>query len=129
MSEYKQGKIMNNITENIVKDKTRNIINSVNTLSDKIPVNLIYGIAPGLRSSLRNLDEDIKEYLDKREMEKIKAGIKARTKIDECENYLQMAKNMRIAETDDIISELEELKKWLFLEAEASRTKKMNTLN
>jgi conjugal transfer/entry exclusion protein len=119
---------MENLSKNIVSQKTRHIIQSVNSLSDRMQMKSFFGIAPGLKHSLKNIDNDINNYLDEQAIAKIKAGIKVKAKIDDCENYLYKAKTMRISDADDIIAELDELKTWLFIEAEIARSNKMNRL-
>lgn len=114
---------MEYISKNNVAKKTELIMDSVKSLSENLPISSFYQIAFRLRLSLNNLENDIQDYLNKQRIEKLRAGIKARAKIDECEDYLKLAKNMRYANTDDILRELEELKSWLFLEAEISKSK------
>lgn len=119
---------MQNLSKNIVSQKAKHIIQSVESLSDNMQMHSILGIAPGLKHSLKNIDADISSYLDNQEIAKLKAGIKVRAKIDDCKNYLYQAKNMRISDADDIIKELDELKTWLFIEAEIAKSNKMKEL-
>lgn len=115
---------MENLSKYMVSKKTEHVMDSVRSLSETIPVSGFYEIGAKLRFSLNNLDYDINEFMSQANISKLKAAIKAKTKIEECEDYLKMAKNMRYANTDEILEELKELKSWLFLEAEIIRSKK-----
>lgn len=115
---------MKALSKNLISKKAENIINSVNNISDKIPQKGFYELGNRLRFSLKEINNDIEEFYNQKKTAKLIAGIKAKSKIDECESYLKLINTMRYADTKEVINELEELKKWLVLEAEISRNKR-----
>ena len=110
-------------------EKTEKLVSSVYDFSQDIPAGDLYALGDRIRYSIRGLSGDVAAFYSKFRIDRIKAGIKAQSKISECEDYLKMAKSLRYADTDNIVGELKELKKWLKLEAKKAKEREINHIN
>jgi len=109
-------------------EKTENLVSSVFDLSKDIPAGDLYALGDRIRYSIQGLSSDVAAFYSKFRIDRIKAGIKAQAKLSECEDYLKMAKSMRYANTDEIVIELKELKKWLKLEAKKAKEREIKQI-
>lgn len=109
-------------------EKTENLVSSVFDLSKDIPAGDLYALGDRIRYSIQGLSSDVAAFYSKFRIDRIKAGIKAQAKLSECEDYLKMAKSLRYANTDEIVIELRELKKWLKLEAKKAKEREIKQI-
>lgn len=115
---------MKTLTKNMLSKKAENIIDSINNISNRIPQKGFYELGNRLKLSMNEINHDLEAIYNQNKTAKLLAGIKAKSKIDECESYLKLINTMKYADTNEVISELEDLKKWLMLEAELSKSKR-----
>ena len=110
-------------------EKTEKLVSSVFDLSQDIPAGDLYALGDRIRYSIHGLSGDVAAFYSKFRIDSIKAGIKAQSKISECEDYLKMAKSLRYDVSDDVVNELAELKKWLKLEAKKAKDREIKHIN
>ncbi len=91
-----------------IKEKTQELVSSINLISQKIPNGQIYQIAEKLRKSADSVPKYIELGLNEnaRKYDKIRFLIMANSVLEDCRTYLSLAETLKYAYTKDIIEQI-----------------------
>ncbi len=91
-----------------IKEKTQELVSSINLISQRIPNGQIYQIAEKLRKSADSVPKYIELGLKEnaRKYDKIRFLIMANSVLEDCRTYLSLAETLKYAYTKDIIEQI-----------------------
>ncbi|HPO63668.1 MAG TPA: four helix bundle protein [Candidatus Kapabacteria bacterium] len=91
-----------------IKEKTQELVSSINLITQKIPNGQIYQIAEKLRKSADSVPKYIELGLNEnaRKYDKIRFLIMANSVLEDCRTYLSLAETLKYAYTKDIIEQI-----------------------
>ncbi len=91
-----------------IKEKTQELVSSINLITQKIPNGQIYQIAEKLRKSADSVPKYIELGLKEnaRKYDKIRFLIMANSVLEDCRTYLSLAETLKYAYTKDIIEQI-----------------------
>ncbi len=96
------------------------LVESIHNFSNKIPETEfnIYGMNSKLRDTVSNIPDYIEEgYKKSSKLERMKTFFMAQNSLDECKNYLNQAKRMKLGETEQLEKNVDTLRQLLFGES------------
>jgi four helix bundle protein len=83
------------------------LVESVVSFSDSLPKSELYELKSRLKMSVVNVPPTIEEgFLKTKKVDKIRNWIKANGILEECRDYLKMVEDLKYADTDDIMQQL-----------------------
>lgn len=99
-----------NIDTDIIKIKTKDLKDSILSLSDRIANSNIFMLDKTLKCTASNVREKIDKELDSQsKIEKIRSFIQANSSLDVCKNYLYLIDKLKYEDTKHLLNLINEV--------------------